>query len=164
MKASFLIQHFSCPFNFSLDIFLSAAFSWKCNSVFVSTHNIWFIKKVSGALWFHTPDPVFQASIAASKVIPSGSTCFTSAFLFSSTQILSCQTGQLSDLLHGCAKSWAGRRKDEGKWVAVSLWQCCLMLSPIISGTVLLIQCMVLRMLKKMGFNYLKHFSNLHPL
>lgn len=95
MKASFLIQHFSCPFNFSLDIFLSAAFAWKCNSVFVSTHNIWFIKKVSGALWFHTPDPVFQASIAASKVIPSGSTCFTSAFLFFSTQILSCHSNPL---------------------------------------------------------------------
>lgn len=48
-----------------------------------------FLKEVTAGQWFHTPGPLFWRTVAK-KAVPCLSASFTSAFPFSSTQILSC--------------------------------------------------------------------------
>jgi len=110
------------------------------------------------------------------------SSCITSAFHFSSIQILSCQTfghqvsvdpvvNSMWEMI--CSKTnpqkaWPAfsfsahyvdvrnpglaQRQMKGTRAAVRLWQCCLMLSLVISCTVCLVQYIEFRMLKKWDF------------
>lgn len=59
---------------------------------------------------------------------------------------------QLSCSLHGRAKFWPVTRREKGNRTTFSPWQCCHTLPSMAAGTALLVQCIVLRRLKKWDF------------
>lgn len=91
MKTSFLTYHFSSPVNFSLGIFLSAAFVWRRTFIQCFFPFLIFQVPKGSHCWSmiaHSRPILWKDS--GQNAVPSLSASFTSAFPFSSTQILSC--------------------------------------------------------------------------